>query len=94
MRRPSWLRWPWVSAEWADTLQARADRLESERDDVYDRLADATTANRRVHDRNLELSRRLRQVTEAGAGEWKGRAQRAEKRVEHLKKELDKAAAS
>lgn len=79
MRRPAWLRWPWVSAEWADTLQERVDRLRNERDEalgqrdtaVFNReqilrqLAEADATNRRVHDRNLELGRRISQLTES-----------------------------
>jgi len=38
MRRPSWLRWP-VSAEWADTLQARVGQREEQRDAAFDELA-------------------------------------------------------
>ena len=32
MKRPSWFRCPWVSREWADTLQAQVERREQERD--------------------------------------------------------------
>jgi len=62
MKRPSWLRWPCVSAEWADTLQARVARREAERDEA---LAEIDALKRRVlatearHDEAEDKRRRL-----------------------------------
>lgn len=39
MKRPSWLRCPLVSREWADTLQARVVQREEQRDAAFDELA-------------------------------------------------------
>ena len=39
MNRPSWLRCPWVSREWADTLAKRVERREQQRDAAFDELA-------------------------------------------------------
>lgn len=40
MKRPSWLRCPLVSREWADTLQARIERREQERDAALTQVAE------------------------------------------------------
>lgn len=79
MKRPSWLRWPCVSAEWADNLTAQNERLRDERDDAYKardtavfnrtqvlrQLAEADAANRRLAGRNLELAVRLSAYAES-----------------------------
>ncbi|MDX3243497.1 hypothetical protein [Streptomyces sp. ME18-1-4] len=61
MKRPSWLRWPCVSAEWADTLQARVERRETERDEALDAKKAAQfaarTAAEKFVDADLELLR-------------------------------------
>lgn len=73
MNRPTWLRCPWVSREWADILEARLERLYEERDtalaardtavfnrqQVLDQLAEADAANRKLHDASLTLSQQL-----------------------------------
>lgn len=40
MKRPAWLRWPLVSREWADTLEARVERRENERAEANRQRAD------------------------------------------------------
>ncbi|ELP67633.1 hypothetical protein STRTUCAR8_08628 [Streptomyces turgidiscabies Car8] len=93
------------------------DTARFNREQILRQLAEADATNRRVHDRNLELGRRISELTEsdpeyaaqlesqvaelqqrlddaareAADGEWRGRARRAEKRADHLQKELDNA---
>jgi signal transduction histidine kinase len=82
--------------------RAEADRLRDERDEALDQravavrnreqilrqLAEADATNRRVHDRNLELGRRLSALAEADP-EY---AAELERKVAELQKRLDDAA--
>lgn len=61
MKLPSWLRWPWVSREWADTLAERVDLREEQRDKALDEKKAAQfaarTAAEKFVDADLELLR-------------------------------------
>lgn len=73
------MNWPFVSRRHLNAaltevteLRARVVATEARHDEVEDKrrrlagwLADAETANRRLHDRNLELGRRLSTMAEA-----------------------------
>jgi uncharacterized protein (DUF3084 family) len=70
------------------------DTARYNREQALRQLAEADATNRRAHERNLELGRRISQLTESDpeyAAQLEGQVAELQKRVKHLEKELDNA---
>ena len=102
MKRPSWLRWPCVSAEWADTLQARVERREAERNEADRRYTDLnekytavcivnTCLTEDLTKAREELAEARAQAADSLAGQLRAQLKRETRRANRLQKQYDDA---